>query len=113
MPYLSTSDLLNEIFDGKNIEITEAVDTEPIYGAKTVGVAGTSEALSSDAVEHGIHIKAMSSNTGEIYVGDVNVSSSNGYPLAAGEEVYLKLRDLSKVYLDTDTGGEGVKYIGV
>ena len=58
MPYLSTTDLLNEIFDGKSIKITESVDTEPIYGAKTVGVAGISEALSSDAVEHGIHIKA-------------------------------------------------------
>jgi len=111
MNYLSSSDILNQVYNGKSLEITEAVDAKPIYGAKTVGVAGTAEVLASETVEHGVTIKAMPSNTGDIYVGDSAVSSSNGYPLSAGEEIHLKLRDLSKIYLDTATGGEGVKYI--
>jgi len=113
MTYLGQTDLLNKVFDGKSLNTTEAVDKAPIYGAKTVGVAGTAEALSTDTIEHIVYIKAMTSNTGNLYVGDSAVSSANGFPLAAGEQISLQTRDLSKIYLDTDTGGEGVKFIGV
>lgn len=113
MPYLSTPDLLNKIFDGKSFNVSETVDTAPVYGAKTVGTAGASESLSTDTIEHVVYVKAMQSNSGNIYIGDSGVSSANGFPLAAGEQIALQTRDLNKIYLDTDTGGEGVKYIGV
>ena len=113
MPYLSSSDILNKIFDGHSLNITEAFDGEPVSGQKTVGTAGTAETLSSDTIEHYVRIKALASNSGDVFIDGSDVSSANGYPLSAGEKIELPIRDLSNIYLDTATGGEGVKYIGI
>lgn len=46
----------------------------------------------------GVLVKALSTNSAEVYIGGSNVSTSNGYPLAAGEAVGLELADASDMF---------------
>lgn len=86
--------------------------------AKTVTTAGTRVALqSSEFLVRSYIVVAKHANTGLIYVGGSNVSSSIGTRYAAdgGEgwsAVYGGRRedmyDLSKVYIDSSVNSEGV-----
>jgi len=84
------------------------------HGQKTVTAIGTEEALAADvAITDGqtVSVKALHTNTGAIYVGDSDVTSSDGYVLYPGEEVALAVTNLNVVYIDADVNGEGVSYI--
>ena len=56
----------------------------------------------SQPLVRGLNIKAAESNSGMIYVGNAAVSTSTGYELSAGEELYLEIDDPAKVYVVTD-----------
>jgi hypothetical protein len=56
----------------------------------------------------GIQIKALAANTGIIYVGKQNVTSLNGYPLAANESVFLPLDILASVRFLASVNNEKV-----
>jgi hypothetical protein len=77
---------------------------------KNVTTAGTEVALASSTTQaYFVRIKAKHGNTNMIYVGANPVTSSTGYVLDAGNEIELPgIVDLSKIYIDADTNGEGV-----
>ena len=83
-------------------------------GQKVVTTAGTQVLLITDDEEiYVITIKAKSTNTGDIYVGDADVSSSTGFILSAGEEVTIFIdEDDTSIWIDSSVNGEGVSYIG-
>jgi hypothetical protein len=84
-----------------------------VHGQKTVTTAGTEVALgASTALLSGVRVKALHANTGWIYVGANPVTSSTGFVLDAGEEVFVEADDLASVYIDSSVNGEGVSYIG-
>ena len=86
-----------------------------INGRKVVATAGTQLALGTalgTPIHSGIHIKAEDTNTGYIYVGDADVSSTTGFQLAPGEAVFVEINDLAKLYIDCSVNGDGVTYIG-
>jgi hypothetical protein len=85
----------------------------PINGHKTVAVAGTAEPIMTTNQYGYLIIKALASNTNDVYVGNSTVDSTNGYPLEAGESVAVALDGLQNVYLDAAVNGEGVAFIGV
>lgn len=82
---------------------------------ETVDEAGTAQPLSATSIEaYGVTIKALADNTGDIYVGDSNVSSTNGFVLDAGEELTLKPGgwvELNQIYIDAGTTDDGVSAI--
>jgi len=81
-------------------------------GQVSVTTAGTAVALASSSVSISkVTIKANAGNTGDIFVGDSGVTSSNGLILAAGESVDVSIDDLNKVYIDSATNGDGISYI--
>lgn len=82
-------------------------------GQKTVGTPAAAEALASSQAVKSVTIKALAGNTNNVYVGDSSVDSSNGFVLAAGEAISLDIANLATVYLDVDTGGEGVCYLAI
>jgi hypothetical protein len=84
-----------------------------VNGKKTVTTATTAEALGATAnIPSGeIRIKAEATNTGIIYVGNASVAAANGFELAAGEELVLKVADLASVYIDASVSTDGVSYI--
>lgn len=96
-------------------------------GQATVATAGTAVQLSATStIARRLKIKALAANAGVVYVGDVDVSATTGWQLAAGEEITLddnssanrgqeKEFDLSTHYADAATNGDKVMftYLGV
>ncbi len=81
-------------------------------GQINVTTAGTAVALTTSTPVKAVVIQALPSNSGIIYVGDSSVSSSTGYPLEAGQSIGLAIDDLQKVYIDSNTDGDGVAFLG-
>lgn len=85
-----------------------------IYDGKTtVTTAGTRVALASTQVIQSVTIKALSTNTGFIYVGNASVASTAGYQLKAGETISFDIANLATIYLDCSVSGEGVSYLAI
>ena len=62
-------------------------------------VGATEQQLPANPVVNSITLKASSTNTGTVYIGNSSgVSSSNGYALEKGDLVTLKLADTSQVF---------------
>lgn len=84
-------------------------------GAKTVTSAGTEEALSTTSVlARWVFIQADCDNTNNILLGLDNDLSDTATELDACESIILSNApnaiDLSGIWLDADTSGEGVHY---
>jgi hypothetical protein len=60
-----------------------------------------------------VYVKADAGNAGVVYVGKAGVSASNGYPLAAGEDVKIPVDDPSKIYVIGSQADQGVKWLAV
>lgn len=80
-------------------------------GQTTVVTAGSSVQLASSTSIKSVTIRALSTNTGLTYVGSSSVSSANGFQLSPQETVSLDLDNLSKIWLDAATNGNGCSYI--
>ena len=84
-------------------------------GQKTVSAAGTAERLHSDLPCNGpLLVKALSGNSGDVYLGNVSgdVSSTNGLVLDAGEEIYFSMvHNLREIWLDVGTNDDGVAFM--
>lgn len=86
-----------------------------ISGQKTVTTAGTAVALGSQIIDAPLAVKALSANTGLVFIGSDgagDVSSANGFQLAAGEQVIFEyVGNLANLWVDSAVNGEGVCWI--
>ncbi len=89
-----------------------------LSGQKVVTTAGTAVALGTQATLGGeVWIKALSTNTGLIYVGNDgagDVANNNGFVLSKNEWVELdmcKASSLASIMIDSSVNGEGVSWI--
>jgi len=84
-----------------------------LSGKKTVAVAGTAEALGTQAVNGTVAIKALTTNTGLVYLGDAATAGSTaGYPLLAGDVVIMTfVSTLGAVSVNSAVNGEGVAWL--
>lgn len=81
------------------------------YGKATVG---TSAAALTAQECSAVALKAASDNAGTIYIGgDDSVTSSNGYYLAAGEELTLQVSDVSQIYAIASDAAQGLHYLAL
>lgn len=96
--------------------------TKVVSGNKSVTTAGTQvQLVSVDTPVLSVKVHALSGNSGVIYVGDENVSSTTGVPLAAGssEEIIFVRKEgdlpgnLKDVWVDAATNGDGVAFLAV
>jgi hypothetical protein len=92
--------------------------THPLQTLASAGVAQKISA--SEIAVEAILIFADSLNTGTIYVGGTGVTSSNGIPLTAGQELPIYTDrshgatadiDMSTVYINGDNTGDKVRII--
>ncbi len=88
-----------------------------ISGQKTVTTAGTAEALGTALIHGPLMIKALLTNTNNVYIGNDgagDVASGNGIELDAGEVVVFNhVGSLANLIIDVDTNGEGVSWISL
>jgi len=87
-------------------------------GSKDVSAAGTAEALTASPVRAvWVTVQAKTDNTGYVYVGASTVSGSRGVQLAAGDSITFPVvekrytYDLSTIYVDAATNGDGVVWV--
>ncbi len=85
--------------------------TTILNGKTTVSTAGSRTTLAGATTCKSVTIKALSTNTGFIYVGNSTVTSANGFQLLAGDTVSLDIADLTTVNIDSSVNGEGCTYI--
>ena len=81
-------------------------------GSKTVTTAGTAVALVAVSTPCSkVYMTAKDTNTGKIYWGNSSVSSTNGdYIFPAGKLSPIEIDDVSKIYIDAEISGDGVKF---
>lgn len=85
-------------------------------GQITVTTAGTAVQGTATAMYMGFYIRALSTNSGVVYVGNdgaSDVTSSNGYELAAGDDIYIECENLSELWFDAATNGDKFSWIAV
>lgn len=93
----------------------DATPATTIYeGQVTVTTAGTRVQLSVSSVSiRSVCIKAMTANTGKMYIGDVTVSASNGYEMPNDSSICMEINNLNLIYVDSSVNGEKVSYLGI
>jgi hypothetical protein len=90
-----------------------------VSGEKTVAAAGTRERLVAASLKvKSVTIVARSTNTGQIYVGGVDVASTTNFGLDASESVTFTTPekhyiDLFEIYLDASVNGDDVDFYAV
>lgn len=85
-------------------------------GRAVVASSGTAVALSTTPnVVTAVQITALPTNSNKVWVGGPTVKAAvgqeRGMPLDASDSFYMEVADLSRVYVDAITNGEGVTYV--
>jgi len=112
MPIIGTT---NSILRESQQDLDNIVSNpSTIITGKTTTTAGAEEkvTIGSGALTIGVTVKAMSTNTGLVYLGISTVSSTTGFELSAGEQIFIPVSNLNGVYLDVAVTAEGITYIG-
>ena len=79
----------------------------------TVATAGTRVQL-PDYACHEVTIIAKDENTGNIYVGGSDVSSTvYGVKMAAKDSITLAVNNTNLIYIDSSVSGEGISYVAI
>jgi hypothetical protein len=83
-------------------------------GRKTPTTVGTPEPLQSSTPCRWVSVTARKTNVSQVNTGGPEVSavagSSTGEPLDPGESVTYPVKDVSKVWVDIRTAGDGVSF---
>ena len=85
-------------------------------GQKAVTTAGTELALGTVDIRAPLMVKALTTNTGLVYVGEQAgvVSSSTGMPLSAGQVIIFEyVENLKSILVDSAVNGEGVAWLAL
>jgi len=87
-----------------------AVPTSFVTGSKDVNASSVQITTNPTTLNNGINIKGHPRNEDHIWVTQDD-TANNGYPLGAGEELFLDINDLNKVYVYADQTGLTACYI--
>lgn len=90
------------------------VATTIVVGQKRVATPGTELPLTATTkpLTTGVTVRALTANTNPVFIGLNPVTSTTGFVLLAGEELFIPIDDANKVYVDATTATEGVSFIG-
>ena len=81
------------------------------------GSVGTTRAqLNTDgreALRRGVTVKAATGNADVVYVGGPEVSTTTGYPLVAGESLYLPAMFTDQIWVVGGASAQGFAWIGI
>ncbi len=80
--------------------------------AVSVGTSATALGTGSGgAANAGIMVQAPSSNTASVFVGDSNVTTSNGLEIEPGKGITLPIQDESSVYGIVASGTQNLRVL--
>lgn len=92
-----------------------AIPTTLTGGTLAVTTAGTAEALGASLATKSIYIRAKSTNTSFVCVGDsaVDEATNQQIVLYANDSITLDIANRATVYVDADVNLEGVDYLAM
>ena len=87
--------------------------TGPVQNG-TTSVGTTAVPLSTGAIEfnRGVTICSLQTNTGVVYVGASNVTTANGFPLAAGQSVKIEASSPAACFVIASASSQEVRWLG-
>lgn len=79
-------------------------------------IGATPEAITASSIlnKYGAEIKAVSTNTGIVYVGISDVTTAIGFPLSAGQSVLIPpafVENINEVFVVASAPGQEVRVI--
>jgi len=75
-------------------------------GSFQITVGTDKQRLSDDFPTYTVVLKADDDNTGNIYVGNSDVTTSSGLRLSPGQSLSIDIDNLNKVYVIADTADQ-------
>lgn len=105
--------------EGLKLQVLKAEPENPPYviaKQKLVTTAGTAEQLDVVSIpyDHEVVIKALSGNGAAIiYVGTSKLEAEDhtlSFPLAAGDAIEYKIKNLSQIWIDSSVSGKGITW---
>jgi hypothetical protein len=94
-----------------NLQVTDVGSQQTIAAVLNVTTAGTRVQLPTHGCKE-VTIIAKKGNTGQIYLGASDVSSTvYGLEMDAKDSITLKVANSNQLWIDASTNGEGISYI--
>lgn len=99
----------------KIVQPVAIVDTQADFSHNqtTIGTEAVQLIAASTPCKKGVLVKALSTNSGIVYVGKTGVTTGTGYELTAGEVVMIEADNVNKVYGIASAADQKVCWIGV
>lgn len=82
-------------------------------GRRTIGATAGSLETAEDKAIAGVVLKADASNSGTVYVGNSNVTTSNGFPLTAGQSLEIQADSTAAIWVVGSAAGQIVHWIAL
>ncbi len=98
------------------MSMLRTINKETKYGKVTVGTTAVELKIGTAAIpgRTGLMVANASSDTTVLYIGtDSNVTASNGFPIKAGEHLFLNLVPGQKVYAIGSTASVDARIIEI
>jgi len=100
------------------VNIAEDLSPDFWTGSKAVGTAIVQLIPNPLNIQKGVQIKADAANAGIVYIGKAAVTAasadaSDGIPLAAGEGLFIPVKDVTKIYMLADALAQEVYWMAV
>jgi hypothetical protein len=89
------------------------------HGRKSsVGTTAVQLSATSYRVAKGVQLKADAANSSTVYVGNADLTAdtadaTDGFPLAAGEGLFVPVDDVNKIYVRGGASGQKVFWFAV
>lgn len=73
---------------------------------QSMSISGTGKPLRKQTLQNGITVKASPDNVSTVFIGGTSIQNNiaEGYPLLAGEEIFLSISNASFVFIRTNSG---------
>jgi len=101
--------------EANNQVLATIVSASPsfVYNQVDVGTTAVQLRSASFLCHFGAMVKADNDNSSDVYVGDSDVTTSNGLRLVAGESITIEVADVSRLYAVANAASQKVIYVGV
>jgi len=81
-------------------------------GTTSVGTVVIPLSSSTAEFNRGVTINALSTNTGVVYVGAFDVTTANGFPLAAGQSITIAALSPAECFVIASAASQEVRWLG-
>lgn len=109
------SGLKTDVTNGNlRAKISEITRPSRVVSGSVTATPSTAQVKSNTPLNVGVTVKANSSNTAIIYIGSSSLvtNAKDGYPLEAGESIYIECSNLNALYCRSENGNQTLSYIG-